>query len=52
VVAGQPLAEAIGAFGKAWGRRPNPPAITVAVVAGLANPRFLVELEATAFVPG
>ena len=28
------------AFMQVWGERPNPPAISMAVVAGLANPRF------------
>ena len=50
-VQGQPLDEGIAAFRKAWGNRPNPPAISVAVVAGLANPQFLVEIEAIAAVP-
>jgi enamine deaminase RidA (YjgF/YER057c/UK114 family) len=50
-VQGQPLEEGIAAFQNVWGDRPNPPAISVAVVAGLANPRFLVEIEAVAAVP-
>jgi enamine deaminase RidA (YjgF/YER057c/UK114 family) len=50
-VQGEPLQEGIAAFQKVWGARPNPPAISVAVVAGLANPRFVVEIEATAVVP-
>ena len=29
----------------------NPPAISVVIVTGLANPDFLVEVEATAFTP-
>lgn len=29
----------------------NPPAITVLFVAGLINPDFLIEIDATAFVP-
>jgi enamine deaminase RidA (YjgF/YER057c/UK114 family) len=29
----------------------NPPVITVLVVAGLANPDFLIEIDAIAFVP-
>jgi enamine deaminase RidA (YjgF/YER057c/UK114 family) len=33
-----------------WGERGNPPAISVAVVSGLANPRFLVEISAVAAV--
>lgn len=38
------------AFGAMWGDRPNPPAITVQVVAGLANPSFLIEIEAIAVI--
>jgi enamine deaminase RidA (YjgF/YER057c/UK114 family) len=51
-VQGAPLQEALGAFQEAWGRRPNPPAISVAIVAALANPQFLFEIEAIAVVPG
>jgi enamine deaminase RidA (YjgF/YER057c/UK114 family) len=51
VVAGQPLGEAFAAAQQAWGRRSNPPAISVLVVTGLANPRFLVEIEAVAVTP-
>ena len=50
-VQGQPLEDGIAAFRKVWGNRSNPPAISVAVVAGLANPQFLVEIEAIAAVP-
>lgn len=31
-----------------WGNRPNPPAVTGLRVHGLANPEFLVEIEALA----
>ncbi len=34
-----------------WGQRPNPPLITVAIVAGLALPPAPMELEAVADVP-
>jgi enamine deaminase RidA (YjgF/YER057c/UK114 family) len=50
-VAGHPLEEGVAAFQNAWGRRPNPPALSVVIVAGLANPAFLVEIEAVAVVP-
>jgi enamine deaminase RidA (YjgF/YER057c/UK114 family) len=50
-VQGHDLHPGFEAFQKVWGQRPNPPAITMAVVAGLANPDFLIELEAIAFVP-
>lgn len=46
IVQGQPIAEGFAAAQEVWGRHAT--AITVLVVAGLANPRFLVEVEATA----
>jgi enamine deaminase RidA (YjgF/YER057c/UK114 family) len=51
MVQGQPLQPAFEVFQQVWGRRPNPPAITVAYVAGLANPDFLCEMDAVAVVP-
>ena len=51
IVQGQDIHSGFGVFGRVWGERPNPPAITVLVVAGLANPEFLAELEAVAVVP-
>lgn len=51
VVQGQPLGEAFASFQAAWGNRGEPPAISVALVAGLANPGFLVEISAIAVVP-
>ncbi len=51
VVSGQPPAPAFAAFRRAWGSRPNPPAITGVFVAGLANPDFLAEVDAVAVVP-
>ena len=51
VVQGQPIQPGFEVFQKVWGQRPNPPAITVAFVAGLANPDFLVEMDAIAVVP-
>lgn len=50
VVDGYPVAEGFQAFTEAWGQRPNPPAITVAIVAGLAVPGAAVEIEAVAAV--
>ncbi len=38
-------------FAQFWDPASAPPAITVEVVAGLANPAFLVEIEATAALP-
>ena len=51
IVQGQPLGPAFGVFQRVWGHRPNPPAITGVYVAGLANPDFLVEMDAIAVVP-
>ena len=51
VVQGQSIKEGYEAFQSAWGNQPNPPAITMAFVAGLAHPDFLVEMEAIAIVP-
>jgi enamine deaminase RidA (YjgF/YER057c/UK114 family) len=51
VVLGQSILRGFEEFQRAWGKRPNPPAVTVVVVAGLANPEFLVEIDAIAVVP-
>jgi enamine deaminase RidA (YjgF/YER057c/UK114 family) len=51
VVQGQPLQPAFEIFQRVWGHRPNPPAITMTFVSGLANPDFLVEMDAIAVVP-
>jgi enamine deaminase RidA (YjgF/YER057c/UK114 family) len=48
---GQPLGPGFAAFQRVWGDRPNPPLITAAMVPALAQPDFLVELEAVAVVP-
>ncbi len=50
IVDGQPLREGFAAFGAARDAAADPPAISVHVVAGLANPRFLVEIDAIAVV--
>jgi hypothetical protein len=42
---------ASGPLSEAWGRRPNPPAITVAFVSGFAVPGALVEIDAIAAIP-
>jgi enamine deaminase RidA (YjgF/YER057c/UK114 family) len=49
-VQGQSVQSGFQAFQKVWGNRPNPPAISVAIVSGLANPDFLVEIEAIAVI--
>jgi 2-iminobutanoate/2-iminopropanoate deaminase len=46
VVAGADIGEAFAASQEVWGRHPT--AITIRVVAGLANPDFLVEIDAVA----
>ena len=51
VVAGQPLEPGFHAFLHAWGDRGAPPTITAAYVSALANPEFLIEIEAVAVVP-
>jgi enamine deaminase RidA (YjgF/YER057c/UK114 family) len=51
VVEGQSLEAGFGAFQSAWPETPNPPAITVVFVSGLAHPEFLVEMDAVAVVP-
>jgi enamine deaminase RidA (YjgF/YER057c/UK114 family) len=51
IVQGQSLQAGFESFQHFWGRRPNPPAITMAFVSGLANPDFLVEMDAIAVVP-
>jgi enamine deaminase RidA (YjgF/YER057c/UK114 family) len=51
VVQGQPLQPGFEVFQRIWGNRPDPPAITVMFVSGLANPDFLIEMDAIAVVP-
>ena len=51
VVQGQSLNVGFEAFQHVWGNPPNPPAVTMAFVAGLAHPDFLVEMDAIAVVP-
>ena len=51
IVQGQPLRAGFEVFQRMWGNRPNPPAISVMFVAGLAHPDFLAEMDAIAVVP-
>jgi enamine deaminase RidA (YjgF/YER057c/UK114 family) len=51
VVQGQPIQSAFEVFQRVWGHWPNPPAITMMFVYALANPDFLVEIDAIAVVP-
>jgi enamine deaminase RidA (YjgF/YER057c/UK114 family) len=50
IVEGQPAAEGFAAFREAWGDAADPPAISVHIVSGLANPQFLVEIDAIAVI--
>ncbi len=51
MIEGQSLEPAFEVFQQVWGDRPNPPAISVMFVSGLANPDFLVEMDAIAVLP-
>jgi enamine deaminase RidA (YjgF/YER057c/UK114 family) len=51
VVEGQSLQAGFAVFQRVWGNRPNPPAISMAFVSGLAHPDFLAEMDAIAVVP-
>ncbi len=51
IVQGQDLRPGFAASMKFWGNRPNPPTISAAFVAGLANPDFLIEMDVIAIVP-
>ena len=51
VVQGQSVQEGFAAFQSIRGNQPNPPAISVMFVAGLAHPDFLAEIDAIAVVP-
>lgn len=51
IVDGQSPQPAFQVFQRAWGKRPNPPLVTVLFVAGLAHPDFLLEIGAIATIP-
>jgi enamine deaminase RidA (YjgF/YER057c/UK114 family) len=51
VVLGQDARAAFEVSQKEWGNRPNPPTISVLFVAGLAQPDYLIEIDAIAVVP-
>lgn len=51
IVQGQDLLPGFEVFQRVWGRRPNPPIVSGLFVSGLANPDFLVEIEAVAIIP-
>lgn len=50
LVQGQDLQSGFQVSQKYFGDLKNPPAITVVIVSGLANPEFLVEMDAIAFI--
>ena len=50
IVEGQDLRPGLEVFQKHWGTDHRPPAISAAMVASLANPDFLVEIEAIAII--
>lgn len=52
VLQGQPLEAAYKVFQGAMSKMENPPLITMAFVAGLGNPDYLLEMDAIAVVPG
>ena len=45
------MAAGFGAWMARAGQLKNPPAVTTAIVSGLAHPDFLIEIEATAVLP-
>ena len=51
MVAGQPSQLAFEVFQRVWGDRSDPLLITVVFVSGLAQPDYLMELQAVAVVP-
>jgi len=51
IVQGQDLYRAFQASQKFLGHLANPPAITGFFVAALANPNYLIEIDAIAFIP-
>lgn len=51
LVEGTDLRAGYAVFQTRWGDRPNPPIVTAAMVAALARPEFLVEIDAIAVVP-
>ncbi len=51
LVQGQSLEQGFEVFQQVGGRRHNPPAISMMFVSGLANPDFLIEMDAIAVLP-
>jgi enamine deaminase RidA (YjgF/YER057c/UK114 family) len=50
--AGEDLRAGFAEWMKIWGQRANPPLVTGLFVSGLANPDYLIEIEATAVIAG
>jgi len=50
--AGEDLRAGFGEWMKVWGQRANPPLVTGLFVTALANPDYLIEIEATAVIAG
>jgi enamine deaminase RidA (YjgF/YER057c/UK114 family) len=51
IVVGQPPSLGFQAFAEVWPAGAEPPVVTVAIVDGLGNPDYLVEIEAIAVIP-
>ena len=51
VLEGQPPQPAFEVFQRVWGNRSNPPLITLLFVSGLAQPDYLMEVDAVAVLP-
>ena len=51
VLQGQPSQPAFEVFQRVWGDRSNPPLITLLFVSGLAQPDYLMEVDAVAVLP-
>ena len=51
LVEGQSPHPAFEVYQRVCGNRPNPPLVTVLFVSGLANPEFLLEIDAIAIMP-
>lgn len=51
VVSGQPIQAAFEVFQRVWGERSNPPSLTLLFVSGLAQPDYLIEIDAVAAIP-
>ncbi|UYQ94198.1 RidA family protein [Chitinophaga horti] len=51
VLKGQDPRPGFEAFQQYWGKRTNPPAVTMLFVCGLSNPDYLMGMEAMAIVP-